>query len=162
MGPGIFHDGVAVFDADSVVQPPHGFGTAPEVSEFSGAVQGGRIENDVVMDMGFVDVGADNKGVVSFCEAHRQLPAQAVGLFRSDFPWNEGLPYLIGQHIIRPTVPSGLGDVLPLCKKKFGVSGAAVTLVAGDKPATVRLFRIFYIVQDVIDCRPHRPALAGM
>ena len=112
--------------------------------------------------MGLVDVGADNKGVVSFCEAHRQLPAQAVGLFRSDFPWNEGLPYLIGQHIIRPTVPSGLGDVLPLCKKKFGVSGAAVTLVAGDRPAAVRLFRIFYIVQDVIDCRPHRPALAGM
>ena len=74
----VFHDGVAVFDADGIVQPPHSFGAAPEIAELSGAIQRGGVPNDVVMDMGLVDVGADDKGVFPFGEPHRQLIAQAV------------------------------------------------------------------------------------
>ena len=116
----------------------------------------------MVMDMGLVDVSADDKGVFPFGEPHRQIIAQAVGLFRGNLAGNEGLPYLVGQHIVRSPVPAGLGDILPLCKKKFSVCDPAVALVAGDKPAAVCLSWVLYIVQDVADRRPCRPALSGM
>ena len=116
----------------------------------------------MVMDMGLVDVGADDKGVFPFGEPHRQLIAQAVGLFRGDLAGNKGLPYLVGQHIVRSPVPAGLGDILPLCKKKFSVCNPAVTLIAGDEPAAISLVWIFYIIQDVADCCPRCPALSGM
>ena len=66
------------------------------------------------MDMGFVHMSADNESVFALGETHCQLPAQAVGLFGGDLTRSEGLPYLIGQHIIRSPVPAGLGDILPL------------------------------------------------
>ncbi len=47
-------------------------------------------------------VGADNKSVVAFGEAPRQLTAQAVGLLWGDLARNKGLPDGIGNHIIGP------------------------------------------------------------
>ncbi len=60
----ILHDGVSILNADGIVQPPHGPGAAPEVSELPVTVQVDGIPDDVVMDMGLVDVGAYDKGVV--------------------------------------------------------------------------------------------------
>ena len=62
----VLHDGVSVLDADGIVEPPHGPGAAPEVSELPVTVQVDGIPDDAVMDMGLVDVSADDKGVVSF------------------------------------------------------------------------------------------------
>ena len=89
---GIGHNRVSVFDANGIVQPPYRPPGPEEVPEFSGAVQSGGIPNDVVMNMCFVDVGADNKSMIALGEAPRQLTAQAVGLLRGDLSGNEGLP----------------------------------------------------------------------
>ena len=62
----VLHDGVSVLDADGIVEPPHGPGAAPEVSELPVTVQVDRVPDDVVADIGLVDVGADDKGIVSF------------------------------------------------------------------------------------------------
>ena len=60
------------------------------------------------MDVGFVHMGADDKGVFPFGEAAGQLIAQAVGLLRGDLAGDEGLPDGIGNHIIGPAPPAGL------------------------------------------------------
>ena len=110
----ILDNRVSVFDADGIIEPPHSLGTAPKVSELSGVVQGGRVPNDVIMDVGFVNMGTDNKSVIALGETAGQLIAQAVGFFRRDLAGDEGLPYLVGDHIISPAPSAGLGEVLPL------------------------------------------------
>ncbi|VDR36658.1 Uncharacterised protein [Alistipes sp. cv1] len=42
------------------------------------------------MDMVLIYMGADDKGMVSFCELQRQLPADLIGFFRRNFA---GLKY---------------------------------------------------------------------
>ncbi len=158
----MFYDRVAIFNADDIIEPPYRSTGTEEVPEFSGAVQRGGVPDDVIMDMGFVNVCADDKGVFAFGESHRQFLAQAVGLLWGDLAGRERLPYLIGQHIIRSPPPAGLGSVSLFGKKKFGISDPAITLVAADKPTTVRFFRVLHIVQDVADGCPYTPALAGM
>ena len=155
MGLWSFHDGIAVLNADCIIEPPHRFGASPKISEFSGVVQRGGVPDDVIMDVGFVNVGADDKCVSPLGEAHRQLVAQAVGFLRGDLAGDKGLAYLIGQHIVRPPLPAGLGEVLPLCEKKLSIGNPAVTLVACDEPAAVCLFRVFHIANDVADRCPH-------
>ena len=113
---GILHDGVSVFDADGIIQPPQGLGAAPKISELPGMVQGRGIENDVVMDMGFVHMSADNESVFALGEPHRQLLPQAVGLLRGNLAGDKGLTYLVGDHIIGSAPPAGLGLILPLGK----------------------------------------------
>lgn len=66
MGIGILDNGQSIFDTDGVAQTPNSLCTAPEVSEFSVTVQIDRTPNNVIMHMGFVNVSADNKGVVAF------------------------------------------------------------------------------------------------
>ena len=116
----------------------------------------------MIMDMFLVDVGADNKGVVSLSETAVQLTAQAVSLLWGNFPRDKGLPNLVGNHIIGSTFSTGLGEVLPLGKKKLGVRDPTVALVAGDKSAVVGFLWIFNVVDDVSNGFPHRPALAGV
>ena len=110
----------------------------------------------------FVDMGTDDKGVIAFGETLGKLHAQAIGLVRCDPAGDEGLPDLIGDHIIFATAPAGLGEVLPLGKKKLRVSNFPAALITGDELAVVCFLWIFYIVQNVPDSRPHRPALANM
>ena len=81
----VLHDGVSVLDADGIVEPPHGPGAAPEVSELPVTVQVDRVPDDVVADIGLVDVGADDKGIVSFGKPAGKLLAQPVCFLRGNF-----------------------------------------------------------------------------
>ena len=114
------------------------------------------------MDVGLVNMGADDKGMVSLGKPHCQLIAQAVGLLRRDLTGNKGLPDGVGNHIV-PSAPSaGLGKILPLGKSKLRIGNPAVALIAADEPAVVGLCGIFNIVYDVTDRFTDRPAFAGM
>ena len=62
----ILHDGAAILDADGIVEPPHGAAAAPKVSEFSGLAERGGVPNHMIVNMGFVNMGADNVGVIAF------------------------------------------------------------------------------------------------
>ena len=110
----------------------------------------------------FVDMGADDKGMVPFGEAPRQLTAQAVGLFRRNLPWHKGLADGIGNHIVPAAPPAGPGKVLPLGEKKFRIGNAAVTLVAGNQPTIISFFGIFNIINDIADGFSGGPAYAGV
>ena len=116
----------------------------------------------MIMDMGFVDVGADDVSMVALGEPLGQLAAQTVCLLRCDLAGDKGLPQMVGDHIILATHSAGLLDVLILGEKELGVSNPAVALPACDQPAAVRLLRIFGVVDDSADGLSHRAAFAGV
>ena len=102
--------------------------------------------NDVVMDMGLVDMGADHKGVTALGEPFGKFHAQPVCFFRGNLAGDKGLPDMVGQHIVRAPYPPGGGNVLPFCQQKLGIGYPAVTRKAGDEPAVICLLRVGYIV----------------
>mgnify|MGYP007131634523 CR=1 FL=1 len=116
----------------------------------------------MIVDVGLVHMGADDKGMISLGEPPRQLIAQAVGLLRGDLAGDKGLPDLIGNHIVRPAPPAGPGEVLPFGEKELRIGDPAVTLVAGDQLAVIGFLWILRIINDVADGLPHSPALANV
>ena len=159
---GGLHDGVAVLDADGVAQAVDGTGAAPKVAELPVTLQRGGVPYNMVVDVSLVDVGADDESVPALGEAPGQLHAQPVGFLRRDLARNEGLPQVVGDHIVRAAHPAGAGGVGLLVQQELGVGHAAVALVAGDEPAVVGLVGIFYIVDDVADRLADRAALASV
>ena len=125
-------------------------------------VQNGGVPDDVIMDVGFVYMGADDKGVFPLGEAAGQLIAQAVGLLRGNLSGDEGLADGVGDHIIGPAPPPGPGEVLPLGQKELRVGDPAVALVTGNQPVAVRLVRVLHIGDDVLNVPAHGPAFAGV
>ena len=88
-----------MLDAQRIAEPLHGSGTAPEITEFMRAVQVGRVPDDVIMNMGFVHMGSDDKSMIVFQEARCKLIPNFVGLLRRYLSRTKGLAYLIGNHV---------------------------------------------------------------
>ena len=86
----------------------------------------------MIVNMGLVDMGADDKGMISFGKTFGQLAAQAVRFLRCDLTGNEGLAQMIGNHIVLATDTACLLNILLLRKQELGISDLAVALVAGD------------------------------
>ena len=139
----ILHDGVTILDADGIVEPPHSAAAAPKVSEFPSLIERGGVPDHMIMDMGFVDMGANDVSMVALGEPLGQLTAQTVCLLRCDLSGDKGLPQMVGNHIILAAHSAGLLDVLILGEKKLGIGDPAVALPARNQPAAVRLLRIF-------------------
>ena len=97
-----------MFQTDQVAQPLHRKGGKPEIFELSGPIQGGRIINNVVVDVRPVGVGSNDKSVLALQETLGKLVADAVGFLCRDFTGPEGLPYLIGDDIAFLAAPGGL------------------------------------------------------
>ena len=97
----------------------------------------------MIMDMLFVDMGADDIGVFAFGKPLGKLTAQAVCFLRGDLAGDKGLPQMVGNDIILAAHSAGLLDVLILGKKKFGICDPAVTLPTRNQSAVIRLLRIF-------------------
>ena len=160
VGLGVLHDGQAVFHTDGVAEPPDGAGTVPEVAKLPAAAQIYSAPNDMIVDVGFVNVGADDKGVAALGKALGKLHPQPVGLLRGDLAGLEGLPHLIGQHIVPATAAPGGEQVLLLGQHELGVGHAAVTAEAGDQPPAVGLLRVCRVVQDIRNGTALRAPLA--
>ena len=126
----VLDNGQSVLNADGVAQSTDGFCAAPKVAELPVTVQVDRTPNDMIMDMGLVNVGTDDKGVFALGEPLGKFHAQPVGLLRGDLPRTEGLANMVGDHIVRATDPSGGGNILALGQHELGVGYTAVTLIA--------------------------------
>ena len=116
----------------------------------------------MIVNVRFVDMGADDIGVIALGEALGQLAAQTVRFLRCDLTGDKGLPQMIGNCIILAAHSAGLLDVLIFGEKKLGVGDPAVALPARNQPAAVRLLRIFGVVDDSADGLSHRAAFAGV
>ena len=102
----------------------------------------------MIMNVVFVDVGADDESVVSVRKTFGKLTADAVCFLRCDLAGDKGLPEMIGDHIVRTARPAGERGILPFGKKELGVGCPAVAFIAGDEPAIIRFLRIFRVINN--------------
>ena len=65
----IGNDGIPVLNTDGIIESADRSAAAPEVTELPVCIQGSGIPNDMVMDVSFINMSADNKGVSAFCKA---------------------------------------------------------------------------------------------
>lgn len=100
MGLWILHNGVAVLNADGIIEPLHSSGASPEVSELLVTFQIDGVPDDMIVDMGLVDMSADDKGVVPLSESPGKLLLQPVCFLWSDLAGDKRLAQMIGNHII--------------------------------------------------------------
>ena len=63
---GIGHNGISILNADGIVQAAYRSGAAPEIPKFALFIQSGGIPNDVIMDVGLVDVRTDDVSMIAF------------------------------------------------------------------------------------------------
>ena len=108
----VFDNGQSVLNANGVAQSTDGFCTAPEIAELPVTVQVDRTPNDMIMDMGLINVGANDKGVFALGEPLGKFHAQPVGFLRRDLPRAERLADMVGDHIIWSAVNTD-------CDRKF-------------------------------------------
>src|SRR5699024_7385597 len=134
---------------------------APEVSEFSVTVQIDRTPNNVIMHMGFVNVSADNKGVVASGKPFGKFLAQPGGFFRRDFTRTERLTEMVSNHMVLPPLPSCDGNILTLGHNKLCVCNRASRRISGNEPAVVCLLGISHRVDNITDCSASCAALAS-
>ena len=80
-----------------VREPPQSKGRADEVVKLSGAVKGRGIEINMVMQMALVNVGTDEKLVLSLRPAHGRLITDFVCLLRRNLTGRKSLPDLKEQ-----------------------------------------------------------------
>jgi len=77
-----FDNGQLVFCADKVTQFCNGFSGSEEVSEFPSVIKRGGVPNYMIVDMGFVDMGANNKSVFTFEEARSEIITNLICFLR--------------------------------------------------------------------------------
>ena len=133
-----------MFDAQCITEPLHGSGAAPEIAEFVCAVQVGRIPDDMIMDMGFVHMGSDDKSMIAFQEARCKLIPNFVGFLRRYLSRSKGLAYLIGNHVSF-LAAACTGLIFFFGQQKFSIHRSWVAGKCGNQLAAVGFFRIFHI-----------------
>ena len=102
-----------MFKTDNVTQRLQRQTAEKEILELSGAVQGNRVEDDVIMNVCSICMCADNKGMLTPSKSHRRFIADLIRFFRF-----EGLTDLISQDI--PFVNSaGNAEILLFGECKF-------------------------------------------
>ncbi len=114
------------------------------------------------VDMVLVHMGTDDESVFALGQRHSQIIADLVRQLRRDLTRLEGLPQVVGDHIILFSLPTGNGGVLPLGKKKLLVSDRRIALIGCDQIAAVGFLWILHIVRHPAQGFGHGPALATM
>ena len=114
--------GEPMLGADGVAEPCDGPAGAEKIAELMLAVQRGGVPDDVIMNVLFVGVRGNEKGVSSVQKPLGKLIAYAVRVLRRDLSGLKGLAHLIGDHVAL-LLPAGEGFVLPLGVKELGVGG---------------------------------------
>ena len=88
-----------MFKTDNVTQRLQRQTAEKEILELSGAVQGNRVEDDVIMNVCSICMCADNKGMLTPGKSHRRFIADLIRFFRCNLSRLEGLADLISQDI---------------------------------------------------------------
>ena len=158
----VLHNGEAVFQTQSVREPPEGETGTPEVSELPGTVKGGGIVIDVTVDMLLVRMGRHKKGVAAFRPAHSQFIADTVCLLRCDLTGIEGHAYLVTEHVrFLFLFPPCRSLIAGFGKQKFFCHRGRVALI-GRYIFAFGFLRVLSIVQAVTDGRRYGFAFACM
>ena len=130
------NNGQPVFQANHITESLHRQTGKKEVFEFPCGIQRGRIINDMIVNVGFVDVGRNDESVFSLCPSHRCFIADLVRFFRGDFSRLKGLAYLVCDDIVL-LLSAGNMLILPFGKQKFLICCLWITLIGTDKFAII-------------------------
>ena len=103
----IINYGQAVFEANEVGEPGYDTRRVKNILKFRRAVESGRVENDVRVDVLPIHMGADNVGVLALEEALGQITPYDVCFLRRNLTGLERLAYVVGNHA-RSLAPSVL------------------------------------------------------
>ena len=135
-----------MFQANQVTQPLHGQPGQQKIPEFPGAVQCGRVIDNVVVDVFPVGMSSDDKSIFTFGEPHCQFVAHLVGFFGGNFPGPKGLANLVGNHIIF-LLAASYKLILPFGQHEFLIYCQGTALVAADQLAVFRFVRVLRIIR---------------
>ena len=105
----------------------------------------------MIVNVVFVGMGSDDESVVAFGKAPRQLMPQTVRLLRRDLSGGKGLTQMVGDHVVRAALPSGLLKILLLEQQELRVRNLRVALVGGDEPPVFGFVGILDIADDIPD-----------
>lgn len=92
-----------------------------------------------------VGVRSNQKSILAFCKAHRQLITYFVGFFSGDFSGFEGLPNLICNHVIFLSAPCNK-FVLPLGQHKLFIYSQGAAFITAYKLPLLRFIQVLCIV----------------
>lgn len=95
----MLHNGKAVFQTNGVRKFPQRPVRAEETQKLFCEVNAGGIIVNMVVDVGLVGVGRNDELVTALCPAHSQLVADMVSVLWRDLPGQEGLAFLIANHV---------------------------------------------------------------
>ena len=156
----IFYNRKSMLQTQLVIHSPDCPGRTPEVAKFFLTVQCSRVDNDVIMDMVLIHMGADNKGMVSFCELQCQLPADLISFFWRNFAGLKCLTEMVGDHIICTLISAGQICILSFGQKKLCISKPGITLIAINEFSQIGFLRIFYIINNICNRSRNIPAFS--
>ena len=150
---GIYDHGQIVLQTYPVRQPPQGERGADEVAELPGAVIGGGIVVNVIVNVLLVYMGTDEELILALCPAHRRFIADAVGLLRRHLAVRERLPDLVAQ---RPVSGSAVSFALILIfdQHELGVCRGRIAEVGRNGPQLLRVQAIVKAVFQTLNGRP--------
>lgn len=149
---GLLDDGQAALPAQLVADLPQGGHGVLVVVELAGAVQGGAVDFDVVVDVPLVDVGSDDELMLPAGERQGNLAAQLVGLFGGDFAGEKGLDDAVGDHVLLPGAGAPGDCLVDLLgdKELLGRRGLGALVGAGVL-AAVGFLRVEGVVAAVLE-----------
>lgn len=94
----VLNDGQPMLYTDEVREPPHGASGAEEVTELRRTVDGGRVKDDVRVDVLPVHMGTDYVCVLALEEALGQLAPHEVCRLRRNLARLERLAYVVRNY----------------------------------------------------------------
>ena len=84
-----------MLQTEAVTDPAQSEAAAEKVTEFPRAVHGGRVEEDVRVNVLLIDMCGDDELVLSLREAHGEFVANLLRFLRRDFAGGKGLANLV-------------------------------------------------------------------
>ena len=150
---GICNHGQIVLQTYPVRQPPQGERGADEVAELPGAVIGGGIVVNVIVNVLLVYMGTDEELILALCPAHRRFIADAVGLLRRNLAVRERLPDLVAQCPVSGSAVS-FALILIFDQHELGVCRGRIAEVGRNGPQLLRVQAIVKAVFQTLNGRP--------
>ncbi len=108
----ILYDRQAVFYTERIAQAPQGKRGEVEVAELFPSIESDGIPNDMVMDVGAIHMGTDDKSVSALSKSHGELVPDAVGFGGRDLAGPEALARVVRDHVAFALRPSREGKIL--------------------------------------------------
>lgn len=137
-----------MLSTDQIAEPCHSSCRAIEISELPFAIQRGGVPNDVIVNMGFVDMSANDESVFSFEKTRSEVIANLISFLRCNFAGFEGLANLVSDNIVL-FLFAGEVAVLPFCQSKLGIKASVIAGIGRNQFTVIRLVGIYSIVSSV-------------